>query len=58
MNKYWKYLIYLGIFSLLAIAAWEIFQTVSGGREEFNTVVVEMPRDVLITKRLETHLDK
>lgn len=58
MNKYWKYLVYLGIFSLLALIAWELFQTADGGRSDFNIVVVEMPREVLITKRLEGHLEK
>jgi hypothetical protein len=57
LNTAWKFLVYLGIFSLIAVIGWEVYQITTGGRAEFTLVVVEMPKSVLFTKNLEDHLN-
>lgn len=57
LNTAWKYLIFLGIGFLVAVIGWEIYQVSTGGRTDFNVIVVDMPKTILFPKNLEDHLN-
>lgn len=56
LNSSWKLLIYVGVFFLILVIGWEIYEVSTGGRSDFSLVVVDMPKTTLFTKNLEDHL--
>jgi hypothetical protein len=58
MNNSWKYLIIIGIVSLLAVIGWEAYQIATGGRVKFALTVLPMERDYILSPALYELLEK
>lgn len=56
LNKAWLTLIAVGIIALLFSIGIRVYESLTGGGDEFIAVINELPSDKLITTNLEEHL--
>jgi hypothetical protein len=57
LNRSWLALIFVGIVFLVGYIGFSIYQSYFSAEEEFNPTIVEFERSILISPKLEEHLD-